>query len=73
MVMKIYFNFGERKIQKVGYSFLIPLPVQWVNNMKIGKGNLLALEMQDDYSLKITPVPQARQDSEGTRSSTPTN
>lgn len=58
--MKINFNFGKRKIQKVRYSFLIPLPIDWVNSMKLGKGNLLEIEMQEDYSLKITPVPQAR-------------
>ena len=58
--MKINFNFGKRKIQKVRYSFLIPLPIDWVNSMKLGKGNLLEIEMQEDYSLKITPVPQGR-------------
>jgi antitoxin component of MazEF toxin-antitoxin module len=67
------FNFGNRKIQKVRYSFLIPLPVEWIKNMNIGKGNLLNIEMQDDYSLIITPALQARQDSEGTGSATPIN
>ncbi len=59
MVTKRNFNFGKRKLQKVRYSFLIPLPVDWVNSMEIGKGNLLGIEMQEDSSLKITPVPQA--------------
>ena len=67
------FNFGNRKIQKVRYSYHVPLPVQWVKTMKIEKGNCIKIEMQDDYSLRITPVPQARQDSEGTGSATPTN
>jgi len=40
--------------------------------MKIEKGNCIKIEMQDDYSLRITPVPQARQDSEGTGGATPT-
>lgn len=65
------FNFGNRKIQKVRYSYHVPLPVQWVKNMKIEKGTCLKIEMQDDYSLRITPVPQARQDSEGTGGATP--
>lgn len=67
----IILNFGRRKLQKVRYSFLIPLPVQWVKSMKVDKGNSLKIEMQDDHSLRITPVPQARQDSEGTGSATP--
>jgi len=67
------FDFGKRKIQKVGYSFLVPLPVDWIKNLNIGKGYSLKMEMLDDHSLKLTPVPQARQDSEETRSATPTN
>ncbi len=64
-------NICNRKIQKVRYSFLIPLPVQWIKNMKLAKGNSLKIEMQDDHSLRMTPVPQTRQDSEGTREPTP--
>lgn len=41
--------------------------------MKLEKGDTLKIEMQEDHSLRITPVPQARQDSEGTRSLTPPN
>jgi hypothetical protein len=65
------FNLGNRKIQKVRYSFLIPLPAQWLRNMNIGKGNSVKIEMQEDHSLRITPALQARQDSEGTGSTTP--
>ena len=64
-------NFQERKIQKIRFSFYTSLPVDWVKNMKIGKGDFLSIETQDDQSLRITPVPQARQDSEGTGSATP--
>ena len=67
------FNFGKRKIQKVGYSFLVPLPVNWIKNLDIGKGDSLKIEMLDDQSLRITPVLQARQDSEGTEGTIPTN
>ena len=69
--MYINLNFGNRKIQKVRYSFLIPLPVQWINSMRLGKGYLVKIEMQDDHSLRMTPVPQTHQDSEGTREPTP--
>ena len=57
MDQNTYFNFGTRKIQKVRYSYLTPLPVQWVKSMKLFKGDSLRIEMLDDYSLKITPVP----------------
>lgn len=67
------FNFGNRKIQKVRYSYHLQLPAQWVKSMKLDKGNSLNIEMQDDYSLRITPVLQACQDSEGTGSATPAN
>jgi antitoxin component of MazEF toxin-antitoxin module len=67
------FDFGKRKIQKVGYSFLVPLPVDWIKNLDIGKGDSLKIEMLDDHSLRITSVLQARQDSEETEGATPTN
>lgn len=50
------FEFDHRKVQKVGYSYLIPLPTDWVKNMKIGKGDLLKIEMSEDRTLRITPV-----------------
>lgn len=39
--------------------------------MKLFKGDSLRIEMQDDLSLKIFPVPQASHDSEGTESTAP--
>lgn len=66
------FSFGKRKVQKVRYTYLLPLPVYWVANMKIDKGDVLNIEMQDDHSLRITPIPEARQDSTGIRTETPT-
>lgn len=65
-------NYGNRKIQKVRYSFLIPLPVEWINSMRLGKGNSLKIEMQDDKSLRIAPVPPSGQDSKGTGTPTTT-
>lgn len=50
------FEFGNRTVQKVGYSYLIPLPPDWVKNMDICKGDLLKIEMLEDKTLKITPV-----------------
>lgn len=65
------FNFGHRTVQKTRYSYLLPLPVDWIKNMKIGKGDSLNIEMQNDHSLRITPIPEARQDSTGIRTETP--
>jgi antitoxin component of MazEF toxin-antitoxin module len=50
------FNFRNRKIQKVKYSFLIPLPTEWVTNVGLSKGKQVKIEMLDDQSLKITPA-----------------
>ena len=65
------FNFGQRKIQKIRYSFMIPLQVDWIKNLNIGDLDSLKIEMQDDQSSRMTPVPQAHQDSKGTREPTP--
>ena len=47
------FKLGQRKIQKVGYSFMIPIPTNWIKNMNIGKGDTLNIEMVEDRSLRI--------------------
>ncbi|BBL63624.1 AbrB/MazE/SpoVT family DNA-binding domain-containing protein [Methanosarcina mazei] len=60
------FSFGKRKIQKVQYTYMLPIPVDWVRNMKLNKGDSLKIEMISDNRLLISPIPQARQDSEGT-------
>ncbi|KKF98476.1 hypothetical protein DU86_08605 [Methanosarcina mazei] len=60
------FSFGKRKIQKVQYTYMLPIPVDWVRNMKLNKGDSLKIEMTSDNRLLISPIPQARQDSEGT-------
>ncbi|WP_048050985.1 AbrB/MazE/SpoVT family DNA-binding domain-containing protein [Methanosarcina soligelidi] len=56
------FEFGHRTIQKVGYSYLIPLPTYWVKNMNIDKGDSLKIEMSEDKALRITPVSRNRQE-----------
>jgi antitoxin component of MazEF toxin-antitoxin module len=73
MVMKINFNFGKRKVQKVRYTFLIPLPAAWAKNANLYQSSSVNIEMLDDNTLRIIPVPQARQDLNGTESMTPTN
>jgi len=49
------FDFGQRRIQKVGYSYLVPLPTNWVKDMKIEKGDRLHIKMTEDKSLRIEP------------------
>jgi antitoxin component of MazEF toxin-antitoxin module len=64
------FCFGKRKIQKVQYTYMLPIPADWVRNMKLKKGDELNIEMTADNNLVISPIPQARQDSEGIGSPT---
>ena len=47
------FNLGQRKIQKVGYSYLIPIPTNWIRNMNVEKGDTLDIKMVEDKSLRI--------------------
>jgi antitoxin component of MazEF toxin-antitoxin module len=54
MINKMFFDFGQRKVQKVGYSYLLPIPTNWVRNMKIEKGDTLLIKMTEDKSLRIT-------------------
>lgn len=49
------FVFGQRTIQKVGYSYMLAIPTDWIKNMNIGKGDTLTIEMTEDNSLRISP------------------
>jgi phosphate uptake regulator len=59
-------KFGNRKLQQVRGSFFVPLPPEWIKSNEMKKSDPVKIELLDDNSLRITPVPQARQDSEGT-------
>ncbi len=65
-VTKMILSFGERKIQKTGYSFLCPLPATWAKNAKLDQSSRVNIEMLEDNSLRITPVLTTRQDEKGT-------
>jgi antitoxin component of MazEF toxin-antitoxin module len=52
--MENSFNFGTRKLQKVGDSFMVPVPSQWVQNMHLNKGDPLKIEMLEDRNLKFS-------------------
>lgn len=66
------FNFGLRKLQKIQYTYLLALPPEWVKDLKIEKGDSLKIEMQNDKTLLIIPVPQSGQGSKGTVPTTTT-
>lgn len=55
---KMTFVFGLRKLQKIQYSYLIALPPGWVKDMEIEKGDSLKIEMLEDKTLRISPVPR---------------
>ncbi|MFX1293273.1 MAG: PhoU domain-containing protein [Promethearchaeota archaeon] len=45
----------KRKIQKIGGSFYLNLPMNWINNRKISENSELEIIIQNDGSLKIAP------------------
>jgi antitoxin MazE len=49
------------------YAFLIPLPADWAKNMNLNQGSSVSIEMLEDKSLRITPVPQVCQNFEEPR------
>lgn len=50
------FEFGLRKVLKVRHSFLLPIPIVWIRNMQVDKGDSLKIEMLDDKTLRISPI-----------------
>ena len=44
-----------RKIQKLGGSLVVSLPKKWTENYKITKGSSIAINLNSDGSLSITP------------------
>jgi len=48
-------NFGLRRLQKSGTSFVLPIPPAWINSVGAGKGAAFNVEMQEDNSLRIIP------------------
>jgi len=64
-------NFGNRKIQATGYSYLVPLPAVWAKNLGLKQGGSVKIELMSDGSLRISPVPTARHDCGTGGNSTP--
>lgn len=59
------FCFGLRKIQKTQYTYMLPIPADWVRNMKLNKGDALKIEMTSDNYLRISPIPQSGKTQKG--------
>lgn len=45
----------SRRIQKIGSSMIISLPVEWVKGNKIEKGDIIDLEINQDNSVSVLP------------------
>ena len=48
------FNFGNRRVNKQGGSFMISLPIEWIRNT--GKINAVNIKMDDESKLIVTPA-----------------
>jgi phosphate uptake regulator len=47
---------GVRKVQKVGYStYVVSLPKKWVEEMRVGQGDILSFRREPDGTLTVTP------------------
>ncbi len=46
---------GEKRVQKIGNSLMVSLPVSWARNMQTCKGDIVKMELLDDRSLRIIP------------------
>lgn len=55
------FHFGKRTIIKQGGSHLISLPMQWIKSTN-PEMKYVTIEMDNENQLRITPIPEARQD-----------
>ncbi len=53
--LNMKFSFGQRKIQTVQYTYMLPIPADWIRNMNISKGDALNIVMEADNSLRIIP------------------
>ena len=50
-------EFGERKVSKMNFSYIVTLPKKFVQNKQNGEIiTVVKLSMLEDGSLKITPV-----------------
>lgn len=51
--MESAYCLGEKRVQKIGNSLMVSLPISWVRNMQASKGDIVKMELLDDHSLRI--------------------
>ena len=49
------FKLGEHKLQEIAGSFAVVLPIQWVRNVKICKGDIIEFFLGEEDELILTP------------------
>ena len=49
------YELKPRKINSINRSFFITLPIDWLNNNEIGKGDAVFLTVNEDNSLTLKP------------------
>lgn len=59
---EVILSFNNIKLQKVRNSFYACIPVSWVKNAKLEKGDILKIELYDDHSIRMTPVSRNHQE-----------
>ena len=64
--------FKNRKLQQVRNSFFVLLPPDWIKSNEMKKSDPVRIELLNDGSLKIAPVPKSDQGSKGTGTPTAT-
>jgi antitoxin component of MazEF toxin-antitoxin module len=42
-----------KKIQKIGYTYVVSLPPFWIRNLELKKGDLIDIDILDDRSLMV--------------------
>ncbi len=62
----------DRNVKQVRGSFFIPLPPEWITSNEMKKSDPVRIELLNDGSLKICPVPKSDQGSQGTGTPTAT-
>jgi len=50
------FDFGKRNIMTMNYTRYLALPKVWIDAMRLGKGDQVKIEMDNENRLVITPA-----------------
>lgn len=56
------FDFGSRRVMRMGYSRYVTLPKDWLRNIGMENFGELAVSMNSDGNLVLSPAPGAHGD-----------